>query len=140
MLGFHCGMQSNQYAWTSAQILFTLGFVVPAPQTHMSPLSLLGCDSDTTTCCSPPRGWRSRWARPVRGWLDTNASDSDDTGRAGGKEAAARANTRTPPKPTRVRPPGPVGWRFAAALLPRLFGKNPRSHHKGATGLETNGF
>ena len=26
------------------------------------------------------------------------------------------------------------GRRFAAALLPRLFGKNPRSHHKGATG------
>ena len=25
-------------------------------------------------------------------------------------------------------------WRFAAALLPRLFGTNPRSHHKGATG------
>ena len=24
--------------------------------------------------------------------------------------------------------------RFAAALLPRLFGKNPRSHHKGTTG------
>ena len=24
--------------------------------------------------------------------------------------------------------------RFAAALLPRLFGTNPRSHHKGATG------
>ena len=23
---------------------------------------------------------------------------------------------------------------FAAALLPRLFGTNPRSHHKGATG------
>ena len=27
-----------------------------------------------------------------------------------------------------------VGRRFAAALLPRLFGKNPRSHHKCATG------
>ena len=27
-----------------------------------------------------------------------------------------------------------VGRRFAAALVPRLFGKNPRSHHKGATG------
>ena len=27
-----------------------------------------------------------------------------------------------------------LGWRFAAALLPQLFGKNPRSHHKGATG------
>ena len=27
-----------------------------------------------------------------------------------------------------------VGRRFAAALLPRLFGTNPRSHHKGATG------
>ena len=26
------------------------------------------------------------------------------------------------------------GRRFAAALLPRLFGTNPRSHHKGATG------
>ena len=26
-----------------------------------------------------------------------------------------------------------LGRRFAAALLPRLFGKNPRSHHKGAT-------
>ena len=26
------------------------------------------------------------------------------------------------------------GRRFAAALVPRLFGKNPRSHHKGATG------
>ena len=26
-----------------------------------------------------------------------------------------------------------VGRRFAAALLPRLFGKNPRSHHKGPT-------
>ena len=26
------------------------------------------------------------------------------------------------------------GRRFAAALLPRLFGKNTRSHHKGATG------
>ena len=26
-----------------------------------------------------------------------------------------------------------VGWRFSAALLPRLFWKNPRSHHKGAT-------
>ena len=25
-------------------------------------------------------------------------------------------------------------WRFAEALLPRLFGKNPRSHHKGANG------
>ena len=36
-----------------------------------------------------------------------------------------------------------LGRRFAAALLPRLFGTNPRSHHKGATGrfeLETNGF
>ena len=34
------------------------------------------------------------------------------------------------------------GRRFAAALLPRLFGTNSRSHHKGATGrvLETNGF
>ena len=28
---------------------------------------------------------------------------------------------------------GRLGWRFAAALLPRLFGTNPRSHHKGAT-------
>ena len=28
----------------------------------------------------------------------------------------------------------PLGRRFAAALLPRLFGTNPRSHHKGATG------
>ena len=27
-----------------------------------------------------------------------------------------------------------VGRRFVAALLPRLFGTNPRSHHKGATG------
>ena len=27
-----------------------------------------------------------------------------------------------------------VGQRFAAALLPLLFGTNPRSHHKGATG------
>ena len=27
-----------------------------------------------------------------------------------------------------------VGRSFAAALLPRLFGTNPRSHHKGATG------
>ena len=27
-----------------------------------------------------------------------------------------------------------VGWRFAAALLPQLFGKNPRSQHEGATG------
>ena len=27
-----------------------------------------------------------------------------------------------------------LGRRFAAALLPLLFGKNPRSHHKGATG------
>ena len=27
-----------------------------------------------------------------------------------------------------------IGRRFAAALLPRLFGTNPRSHHKGATG------
>ena len=26
-----------------------------------------------------------------------------------------------------------LGWRFAAALLPQLFGTNPRSHHKGAT-------
>ena len=26
------------------------------------------------------------------------------------------------------------GQRFAAALLPRLLGTNPRSHHKGATG------
>ena len=26
-----------------------------------------------------------------------------------------------------------IGRRFAAALLPRLFGTNPRSHHKGAT-------
>ena len=25
-------------------------------------------------------------------------------------------------------------FKFAAALLQRLFGKNPRSHHKGATG------
>ena len=36
-----------------------------------------------------------------------------------------------------------IGRRFAAALLPRLFGTNPRSHHKGATGrfeLETNCF
>ena len=27
-----------------------------------------------------------------------------------------------------------IGRRFAAVLLPRLFGTNPRSHHKGATG------
>ena len=27
-----------------------------------------------------------------------------------------------------------IGLRFAAALLPRLFGSNPSSHHKGATG------
>ena len=27
-----------------------------------------------------------------------------------------------------------VGRRLAAALLPRLFWKNPRSYHKGATG------
>ena len=27
-----------------------------------------------------------------------------------------------------------IGRRFAAALLPRLFGTNPWSHHKGATG------
>ena len=27
-----------------------------------------------------------------------------------------------------------LGWKFAAALLPLLFGKNSRSHHKGATG------
>ena len=27
-----------------------------------------------------------------------------------------------------------LGRRFAAALLPRLFGTNPRPHHKGATG------
>ena len=25
-----------------------------------------------------------------------------------------------------------LGRRFAAALIPRLFGKNPRSHHKDA--------
>ena len=31
-------------------------------------------------------------------------------------------------------PPAVTGRRFAAALLPRLFGTNPRSHHKGATG------
>ena len=36
-----------------------------------------------------------------------------------------------------------VGWRLAAALLPLLFRKNPRSHHKGATWrveLDTNCF
>ena len=33
-----------------------------------------------------------------------------------------------------VRKPFPTCRRFAAALLPRLFGKSPRSHHKGATG------
>ena len=27
-----------------------------------------------------------------------------------------------------------LGQRFSAALLPQLFGTNPRSHHKGATG------
>ena len=27
-----------------------------------------------------------------------------------------------------------LGQRFAAALIPRLFGKNPRSHHNGITG------
>ena len=27
-----------------------------------------------------------------------------------------------------------IGLRFAASLLPRLLRKNPRSHHKGATG------
>ena len=32
-----------------------------------------------------------------------------------------------------------VGWRFATALLPRLFGKNPWSHHKGATGRVQSG-
>ena len=39
------------------------------------------------------------------------------------------------------------GRKFAAASLPRLFGTNPRSHHKGATAcpqvgfeLETNSF
>ena len=32
-----------------------------------------------------------------------------------------------------------IGRRFAAALLPRLFGTNPRSHHKGATGRVLNG-
>ena len=40
-----------------------------------------------------------------------------------------------------------IGRGFAAALLPRLYGTNPRSHHKGASAappigfeLETNGF
>ena len=36
-----------------------------------------------------------------------------------------------------------IGLRFAAALLPLLFGTNPRSHHKGATDrvrMETNCF
>ena len=33
-----------------------------------------------------------------------------------------------------------VGRRFAAALLPRLFGTNPMSHHKGGFEPETNGF
>ena len=32
-----------------------------------------------------------------------------------------------------------VGRRFAAALLPRLFGKNPRSHCKGAKGRDQTG-
>ena len=30
--------------------------------------------------------------------------------------------------------------RFAAALLPRLFGTNPRLHHKGATGRVRTGY
>ena len=33
-----------------------------------------------------------------------------------------------------------LGRRFAAALLPRLFGTNPMSHHKGGFEPETNGF
>ena len=35
---------------------------------------------------------------------------------------------------------GQLGRRFAAALLPRLFGTNPMSHHKGGFEPETNGF
>ena len=39
-------------------------------------------------------------------------------------------NWHTQPKPLLLHS---IGRRFAAASLPRLFGKNPRSHHKGAT-------
>ena len=36
--------------------------------------------------------------------------------------------------------PALIGRRFAAALLPQLFGTNPRSHHKGATSRVLSGF
>ena len=60
--------------------------------------------------------------------------------------AQSRKGFRSPPPATVCREmPATLGWersepgqlgnsigrRFAAALLPRLFGKNPRSHHKG---------
>ena len=58
------------------------------------PLTPLGCDSDTTACCPPQLGppaalgqTRSRVARHERG------CDLDDSERAGGEEAAARATT-----------------------------------------------
>ena len=33
-----------------------------------------------------------------------------------------------------------IGWRFTAALLPRLFGTNPRSHHIVTTRAPPVGF
>ena len=50
---------------------------------------------------------------------------------------AASLNPGLPePRPSSCRrwPEHGGGRRFAAALLPRLFGTNPRSHHKGTTG------
>ena len=82
-------------------------------------------DADTPQCCG------------------SLLRDSEATaGRLPQRElAAARPNKSTahalqlsggPHRPAAAKPD--LGRRFAAALLPRLFGTNPRSHHKGATG------
>ena len=52
---------------------------------------------------------------------------------AAGSSSADRQLKARPDAEHRLEFKLEIGRRFAAALLPRLFGKNPRSHHKGAT-------
>ena len=70
----------------------------------------------------PARGGVGLWVRGVASGRPDPPKESEAVGKATGRDRVARVRQVA------------LGRRFAAALLPRLFGTNPRSHHKGTTG------
>ena len=128
-------MRSGPAAWRESAT------TEPRPDLR-SYLTTHACPAARLCCAVVPRRSASH------GRLGTEPGLAD-AGRAGNDlrdGAASRNSSGTPvgwgtfatimtgPLPGNSLVRANVGRRFAAALLPRLFGKNPRSHHKGATG------